>query len=456
MHNPVDTSLLVTSFPDGEVVNSFLGRLATLGNDVSLATVSRELLARGLGLDGMPSRLDEFHSRIGYLLGERADLENRHTLLHYMLHGLPAERHALQRERLCTTCKGPIRLARLPVLLAPSEGEFLACPECDEEALDEFGFTYVHRRSVAPLVDVCSAHFCRLRSSTGQGLLFDESCRQTPSVGQMRAAVEFAVRSTSCVEDSDVDSDYSKAGVIRALQRSHWLTENGRFRLQELMTTFQSFFCGRFHDMRLQILVSTADYLEPALHALVRDERAVHTVWCILMTWFAHECECSKPARPKVLRRAVTELTPDRVRAALCENRTVSAAAESLGTSTHQLTLYCRCAAIAVDSRPSRLDDALLATIRQQLTSGRRPQEVARNACVSLTSAYRVLAAMPEIPPPRKRKVTSRNTWRQLSVQRSGAASRRGKWSIASSRLTTLDAAWAANCVAHWNLGSTR
>lgn len=402
MRSACNRYMLVTSFPDGEVVNSLLKRIASL-RDASLATTSRELLARGPALDGMPSRLDEFHERIGYMFGKRETLELRHTLLHYTLHGLPPEHHAKQSERLRTTCKGPIRLARLPVLLAPSEGEFLSCPECDEEALDKFGFTYVHRRSVAPLVNVCSTHFCLLRPSVRQGLLFDGFCRQTPSASQMRTAIEFAVRSTSCVDDPDLDSDYSKAGVKRELRRSHWLGENDRFRRQELVLNFQRFFEGRFHDLRLEILVSTADYIEAALRAIIRKDRAAHTVWCILLKWFAQQCECSKPPTYARKNGAPLPLTEDRVRTALFIHRTASSAAQALGTSTHQLTLLCRTAGITVDSRPSRLDDALLKVIQVQLASGWRPEAVARHADVSMTSVYRVLAAMPAIDLPRRR-----------------------------------------------------
>ena len=53
------SQVLITSFPDGETVNSFLRRGASFAGDSSLRRISRQLLARGLGLDGMPSRLDE-------------------------------------------------------------------------------------------------------------------------------------------------------------------------------------------------------------------------------------------------------------------------------------------------------------------------------------------------------------------------------------------------------------
>lgn len=294
MPEPYDSLILVTPFPDGETVNSLLSRLADFRNDCSLTAMSRQLLARGEGLDDMPSRLDNFYTRIGHLFGDRKLLEARHTLLQYWLLGLPPEKHATQRARLWSQCSGPIRLARLPVMLAPSEGRHLVCPECAEEALDQYGFAFVHRRNVAPFVRTCPLHFCEMRSTARQVSLFDTLCRLQSSRRQFRDTVEFAIRSTSCVEDSNSISRYSKAAIIATLRQSQWLNENNRARVTEFAGTFTSFFRNRFDDRRLETLVSGHEYVAAALRALMRDDRAVHTVWCILFAWFAEYCECSR------------------------------------------------------------------------------------------------------------------------------------------------------------------
>ncbi|WP_373453015.1 MULTISPECIES: TniQ family protein [Burkholderia] len=294
MHEPRDSLVLVTPFPDGETVNSLLSRLADFRNDCSLRAMSRQLLARGAGLDDMPSRLDTFYTRIGHLFGDRKVLEERHTLLQYGLLGLPPEKHAMQRARLWSQCSGPIRLARLPVMLAPSNGPRLMCPECAEEALEQYGFTFAHRRNAAPFVHTCPLHFCEMRPTAGQELLLDELCRLHSTRRQFRDTVEFAIRSTLCVENSNSISRYSKAAVISSLRQSQWLNENGRVRITELVETFISFFRNRFDDRRLEALVSSDGHVGVALRALMRDDHALHTVWCILFAWFAEYCECRR------------------------------------------------------------------------------------------------------------------------------------------------------------------
>jgi len=395
MSEQLSSQVLITPFPDGETVNSLLRRNARLAGDSTLRKISRQLLARCPALDGMPSRLDEFHARVGYLFGDRDELEAKHTLLAYELLGVPPERHNALKERLRTSCKGPIRSSRLPVLLAPSEAAFLVCPECEEAALDQYGFSFTHRRDVAPFVAACPVHFCWLRPSAKREHLFDAQCHCTRSMLHLRNAIQFAMYSDVCVAGVQSACAYSKAGVIDALRKAHWLLDSGRLRLAELVTTFMSFYSERFDDCRLDALVSTPEYIEAALRALTREGRAIHAVWCILLTWFAQHCECQRPCSPLRGRREVRSLSAAQVKAALSLYGSVVSAAHALGTSAHRLTIVCRCSGIPVDARPSRLDDATLTTIRQRLASGMRPQEVACATEMSTNTVYRVLAAMP-------------------------------------------------------------
>ncbi|MHA6842564.1 TnsD family Tn7-like transposition protein [Ralstonia pseudosolanacearum] len=397
MSERLSSQVLITPFPDGETVNSFLRRAASFAGTSTLRRISRQLLARCPGLDGMPSRLDEFQARIGYLFGDRDALEAKHTLLAYELLGVPPDRHEVQRARLRTRCVGPIRSSRLPVLLAPSEGAFPACPECKEEALDRYGFSFTHRRDVAPFVVACPYHFCWHGSSAQRQLLFDAQCRRTLSTERLRNAIQFSMHSAACVEGDNMTSAYRKAGVIDALRKARWLMESDRFRLSELVQTFQSFFRDRFDDCRLDALVSTSDYVEAALRALMREDRAIHTVWCILLTWFTQHSECRLPCSSARGHREVKVFAEDRVRTALSVHGTVVSAARELGTSAHQLTIFCRCAGIPVDARPSKLDDVMLATIRQHLAVGMHPQQVAHATGMSTSSIYRILAAMPSV-----------------------------------------------------------
>ncbi|MFM0132750.1 TnsD family Tn7-like transposition protein [Paraburkholderia sediminicola] len=407
MFEKLSSQMLITPFPDGETVNSFLRRNAGLAGDCTLRRISRQLLARRPGLDGMPSRLDEFHARIGYLFGDRDTVAAKHTLLAYELLGVPPDRQEIQKARLSVRCVGPIRSSRLPVLLAPSEGAFPVCPACEEDAFDGYGFSFTHRRDVAPFVAACPVHFCWLKSSAQQQLLYDAQCQQPFSTEHLRNAIQFAMHSAACVEGDATMTAYKKASVIDVLRRARWLTDSDRLRLSELIRAFQSFFCNRFDDCRLNALVSTSDYLNAALRALMREDRAIHAVWCILLTWFSQHCEGRLPCNSARRHRVAKALSEDQVKTALSLHGTVVSAARELATSAHGLTIFCRCTGIPVDARPSKLDDSTLGTIRQCLAAGMRPQEVARTTQMSASSIYRVLAAMPSVDSHFRRIVAS-------------------------------------------------
>ncbi|CAD6538819.1 hypothetical protein LMG28140_03301 [Paraburkholderia metrosideri] len=354
----------------------------------------------------MPSRLYDFYARIGYLLCARDELETKHTLLAYELLGVPLGRQEIIKDRLRRRCTGPIRSSRLPVLLTPSEGTFFVCPECEEEAFIRYGFSFTHRRNVAPFVAACPYHFCWLRSSAQAQLLFENQCQRRPSKRQLPDAIQFAFHSVACVEGDQTSSAYSKAGVIAALRNARWLTLGNRFQLAELLDAFHSFFRDRFDDCRLDELVSTSEYVERALRALMREDRAVHPVWCILLTWFAQNCESKRLYAPVSTHREVKRITDEDVRSAMALHATVGLAANALNVTPHQLTIFCRCAGIPVDARPSKLSDSRLTTIRQYLSDGIHPEQIARATQLSTTSIYRVLAAMPDVESHYRRRVS--------------------------------------------------
>ena len=416
MLEPPSSHLLVTAFPDGETINSFLRRHANLAGDSHLKTISQQLLARGLGLDGMPSRLDEFQTRIGYLFGDRNSLETLHTLLHYELLGVPPTHLDRLKARLRAPCLGPIRASRLPVLLAPSEGSGAFCPECAEDALDQYGFPFTHRRDIAPFVAACPVHFCWLQSAAGGRHMFDEQCSRTPSALNFRSAIQYALHSAACVEGDGASSGYERASVIDALRQACWLTDGDRLRLSELLQAFHAFYRSRFHDCRLDALVSTHSYVEAALRALMRDDRAVHAMWCILLKWFTRHCECSRPRAVTRKRRHVEAFSAEKVKTVLSLHGSTALAAHELKTSTHQLTIFCRCAGIPTDARPSKLNEQTLNGIRQRLASGMPPSEVALATGISTSTVYRVQAA-----------TLSVDAYRQQLVKRSTEEAKR-KW----------------------------
>ncbi|WP_374726850.1 TnsD family Tn7-like transposition protein [Paraburkholderia strydomiana] len=137
----------------------------------------------------------------------------------------------------------------------------------------------------------------------------------------------------------------------------------------------------------------------------MRADRAVHPVWCILLTWFTQHCECRRSCNSTPTHREVKILSDEVVRTALSLHQTVTSAAKALSTSPQRLTIFCRCAGIPVDARPSKLDDTTLATIRRHIIAGMPPTEIAHATHLSTTSIYRVLASIPDIESPYRRRL---------------------------------------------------
>ncbi|WP_060857686.1 TnsD family Tn7-like transposition protein [Caballeronia sordidicola] len=397
------------AFPDGELVNPFVRRVNEMHDFASFQQLSRRFLARKPGLDGMPSCLAEFHASVGHLYCDIHTLLQRHTHYHYYCRGLPDSRVAEQRARLLGKLHGPVRLCRLPVMLTPSEGEYLVCPECERESVAVYGFGYVHRVHVAPFVSVCARHRRPLDSSSRQGLLFDQYCRSTPTEYQLSKAVEFANRSIECIEDDIVGGLYQKSCVRQSLTDSGWITASGRMRLDALIDTFVCFYSGAFVDIRLMLLTSSHEHVGNALRALMRDDRAMHPAWCILMAWFARDCSfaslVSRKAIEQVSEQADAGHAPavdaGTVRNLLSQHGTLTKVAEVLHTSVHQVSLLCRLAGIESSVRSKVLDDSMLESIVTLLKAGKKPVDVSRVTRLSITTIYRVIAAIPDLAFPR-------------------------------------------------------
>lgn len=400
----------LTAFPDGELVNPFLRRISEMHELPSIRRLCRQLLARKTGLDCMPSCLDEFHSTIGHLFCDINTLVARHTHYHYYSRGLPADKKGEQRQRLLGKFDGPVRLCRLPVLFTPSEGEYIVCPDCRIRAVKSLGFEFVHRNSVAPFVSACSLHGRPLEVASKQALLFDQTCRSMPTRYQLLQACEFARRTAECVEDDLLGAVYQRENVKQTLRDARWVTDGGRLRLAELIVTFEKFFSNSFADIRLSILTSSREQLNNALRTLMREDRALHPVWCILIAWFAQECSFAARARRVESATAARHVVPDNdcIRELLTQLGSLSKVAATLKLDVRKLTLKCRLAGIDVSARPKILDDSQLEFVVASLKRGDKPTDISRSTRLSLATIYRVMAAIPGLTFPRRLGTTGR------------------------------------------------
>lgn len=405
-------------FPDGELVNAFLIRLMGYSGSPSLALACRRLLNRRPGLDGMPSSLGKFHEELGHVYGDIDMLIDKHTEYNFICCGLPRSRFEAQRARLIEMHRGPVRLCRLPLLFNKSENSYLQCPECSEQQKKEFGFSFIHRRTGAPFVNVCPVHGLVLRPNSTQLPLFDAQCQTQPNNYQIRMTMELARRIDRCMETPAEKSKYHKDDLIQLLRNSGWIGKDVRFRTTEFKKAFFEFFSGAFADDRLVIMCQSEKHVENAIRALLRADKALHPEWCVLFKWFVEECAYPNPtqritSQPIAFARkraASPVMVPLRetIEVELAKHRTLHATAREMNISASLLSALCKRHGINVKRRPKTLKEHLSNQIRKAFEEGMPPSKVAEKFDISVSSAYRQLAALEDVRLPNEKARATR------------------------------------------------
>ncbi|PTU66941.1 hypothetical protein DB032_19420 [Chromobacterium sp. Panama] len=410
--------LVAPHFPDGEIVNAFLTRILSYGGVHSLSLACRQLLNRRPSLDGMPNYLGLFHQELGYLYGDIDTLIDKHTEFNFICCGLPKAKFSAQRARLIDMYKGPVRLCRLPLLFGVSEQSYLQCSECEEQQKREFGFSFIHRRMGVPFVNVCPIHGVPLCASKRQLLLFDAHCQSKPNSYQVVMTMELGKRIEYCMETPVYLSRYDKDSVIDLFKLSGWIDDNNRFHLIDFTRKFSIFFDGAFSDERLKILCQSERHIENAIRALLRNEKSIHPEWCVLFAWFAEQQPYTGPAQSTVAipieaahRRLVSpKVMPLReaVAAELAKHKALQATAMAMGISASLLNVLCKRYEINVSWRPKTLKESVANLVKKELVDGKSPSEVAAKFQISLTSVYRQLAILTDVPLPREKALSAR------------------------------------------------
>ncbi|MDR5803761.1 TnsD family Tn7-like transposition protein [Caballeronia sp. LZ001] len=401
-------SLMVPPFPKGQIINDYLVNLPRTDSGRRLVVTCKRLLERAPSLDSMPNGLREFHRVIGYLYDDLEGIARNHLAIEYYCCGLPSHKIADQFERVYGVLPGPTRLTRLPVLFGASEREYLSCPECNREQLREEGFTFIHRRTGAPFVDVCYLHACDLRPTSNQMFLFDQACREQRSRYQLTMGMEFAKRVGDCMEIPALQSPYRKCSVKEALRRSGWVRSGGRLHLSKLLSDFTSFYSGAFADLRLRHLTQTDSHIENALRNLMRETRAVHPIWCILLKWFTDGCEIKAERPQAVPLMKPAEPSKEELWALLQEHGSIARVATALSISAARVAVLCKRYGLHAAWRPKFIDGSLQEAISVALKGGDSPKAVQARFRVSLTTVYRILSSMPEPVEASKRAIADR------------------------------------------------
>jgi hypothetical protein len=386
-------SFFLPPFPDGELVNHFLERVCLFSGKASLRSISEKLFERHQPLvDAMPNDLQSFHREIGYLYCSMDMLLGRHT--HCDLHccGLPRTRFEEQRMRVKTRMRGATRLSHLPVMFTSNERANLRCPECEKVQEAKFGFAYTHRRTEVPFVCVCDVHGNLLESAAGKSRLYDARCRCAPTAHQMTMSREYARRVSEAVETPAESSLYHKDEVAECLRRQGWTSRDDRFRYEDFVPEFSLFFRGAFSDVRLALLIEQREYIESAVIRLQRDDRNVHPVWCVLLSWFAENCAFEKHLSLKVRGGAVETLSKEAIEQCLSDEGTIPAAAKVLKIDAARLSLRCKQLGIQRSWRPHIMNEELVTAVNAAIDSGMATRAIVAKLGISRSTVHRYKA----------------------------------------------------------------
>ncbi|WP_162259175.1 TnsD family Tn7-like transposition protein [Duganella sp. Root198D2] len=428
--------LVAPQFPDGEIVNAFLIRMSSYSGSQSFAMACRQLLHRKPGLDGMPSFLGRFHEEVGHVYGDIDTIIDKHTEYNFFCCGLPRSRFEAQRARLIQMHRGPVRLARLPLLYSESEARFFQCAECAEQQEKEFGFTFIHRRTGAPFVNVCPHHGLEIQCKSSRLLLFDRHCKSTLSNYQRIMTMELGKRIEDCMEKPVTESGYHKDDLLLLLKGADWIGSDERFHLREFVDAFTKFFAGAFADERLSLMCLSKKHVESAIRSLTRVEKALHPEWCVLFRWFAEVQPRSTPScggsaalgAPHPKKRAHSTTVPLRaeIEAAMARHRTLRATAKTMGLSVPLLSTYCKRYGVKVSWRPKKITAQISSEIVDALRAGMHPNEAAEEFNISPSSAYRLLVEsgmpLPTVEAKTLRTEEDKTKWRLLVLEHPNAS----------------------------------
>lgn len=410
---------MLPPLPKGEVVTSFVLRVMQYTDDVSLTTACRQILDRKPGLDGMPRGMATFFEQIGHKYYDDVDTTIlMHTHINYYLRGLPLSRREAQLMRIRKNLDGPTRLVRLPATCSVADGAAWECPDCVEEQIGSLGFSYVTREAQLPFMTVCHVHGTALRHPREQLRLFDSECAIRLTKARTTAHKELGEMAVYCLEYRPEDL-YDKDDVLKSLKEAGWVSENGRCHLTDFIRTFALSHSNTFADARLNYLCSSLPDIENAMRSLLRADRALHPLWCLLFARFARMHQ--RPLPPRAVpedrsRRPTVTPSRDEIERERARNGSLRATAEALNTNINRLSALCKRYGIPFTSRRKHVDEDLEQEVLRAISHANSSPEIDK---VSTATLYRILTAHPEVPTPGKfqldiRTETAKVEWMRL------------------------------------------
>lgn len=364
----------------------------------------------------MPSSLGLLHDELTHIFGDIDWLIGEHTLYRFYCCGLPRNKFEAQRQNLIERRPGPVRLCRHPLLFESCEQMNKQCPVCAEEQLKEYGRSFITLHSCFPFVNVCGTHGVVMKSMRRQLLLFDDYCQAPPNKYQIGMTMELAKKIEACVDTSLADMDTHKDDILRLMEETGYIQENGRCQVELLKTDIAARFKGAFSDERLALLCSTPELLDNMIRSLLRKDRAVPPTYCVLLKMFLEDAgPVHKPVKSR-LREATKPIkvsfstaftTKAEVEELLNTYGSIAEVSRVNGVSQNQMAIVCKRYKISHTWRPKHVTPDVTAKVQDAFIRGKTERELVAMFNLSLTTIYRLVELIGDISTIRIREHSS-------------------------------------------------
>lgn len=315
-----------------------------------------------------------------------SDLVSLHTDYPYYAASLCESARKALLARMCNHSDGPLR----PQRALTGEDAFLAqrlwCRKCitaDEEA---YGCAYVHRYSTLPCVGLCPIHGIPLLQQCVPGV-------EPPSTADNAFANTYDFCRASNELLLSPSRIYHLPRVLAHLADTGFATKAGRVRMRSLAEAVALTYSDGFQQSTLTAMTCDDEHVKAWLTSVVSPNcHPVH--YLLLMGGIRPRTAIA----PTLSRRSTIAADEIYVRALddVRRGMSVRSVSDRIGVSEHALLCKARAAGIPFKARAKWIFSLQRRQVQDALARGESIGKICRRQGISLSSAYRILAASTE------------------------------------------------------------
>lgn len=397
-----------------EALRSYFERVKLLNSPYSGAITMGQARMKWSTPDwSLPTGLSSFANTYGAAIDQPSARYwvARHTLAPYYQTTLDWYRCERFLHRLLEPAQGP-RRPLLPISLTEwFSKQPVLCPVCDEEALDQRGFSHVQRHWLLPFLTRCHIH--------GEPLA--EYSKWAPPTRGLPSSISILPHRTKAgallteVSLAMLEREPWQLQELGELVQSRgFTTRAGRLRRNHLCDLLITHAKGRYEHPELDLLLASKSRVARLLTPLWSKCRCLHPVVAHVLVSALRDQPAAEqmPLWSSERQRKVKDLD-----VALETAATATQAAKQAGVSVTTAVVHARAVGKVVLERPKRLKAPLRQRIVKLLATGEDVARIATKTEVSLVSVYRVLASNPTI-----------REGRDFSRRASGIEARQNTW----------------------------